>query len=60
MRFRLRLAVELTVYFANHLVGNAFVGEVFLDLFGKVNQGYRFDCLALLNVFLFQLIFVGH
>ena len=53
------LAVDLTVYFANHLVGKVFVGEVFLDLFGKVNQGYRFDVLALLHLFLFELICVG-
>jgi len=39
IKFRLCLAVYLTVYFANHLVGKVFVNEVFLELFWEGNSG---------------------
>ena len=46
MRFRLCLAVDLTVYFANHIVGQAFVNDVFLNLFGEGQSGLQIRCLS--------------
>ena len=49
IRFRLRLAVYLTVYFANHLVGKVFCMRSFWSFFGKVNRDCRASFGALLH-----------
>ena len=49
MRFRLCLAVYLTVYFANHLVGKVLIMRSFWSFFGKVNRDCRVSFGALLH-----------
>ena len=51
MRFRLCLAVYLTVYLAIHLVGKVFFMRSFWSFFGKVTQGATVDFGALLHSF---------
>ena len=51
MRFRLCLAVYLTVYFAHPLVGKVFFMRSFWSFFGKVTQGATVDFGALLHSF---------
>ena len=51
MRYRLCLAVHLTVYFAHHLVGKGFFMRSFWSFLGKVTQGATVDFGALLHSF---------
>ena len=53
IRFRLCLAVYLTVYFAHPLVGKVFFMRSFWSFFGKVTQGATVDFGALLHSFFY-------